>query len=67
MMNITLFTNNCPKCEVLKQKLEDKGLNFEICIDKKEMMKLGMMSMPQLKIDDEIMIFSQAIQWVNKQ
>lgn len=56
----------CPRCGVLKSKLEAKGVEYEEITDIKEIRKLGIMSVPYMKIDDgELMDFGKAIAWVN--
>jgi len=63
----TLFTTHCPKCRVLEQKLQSKNLNFDICENTDEMAKLGITSVPVLKINDtgEMLDFYSAVKKVN--
>ena len=44
---------DCPLCTVTKVKLNAKNIPFDICIDEKEMDKLGIDRLPVLKTDDE--------------
>lgn len=62
---VILFSTNCPKCKILEQKLNQKGINFEISDDIQEVIDKGFMSAPVLKVDDEYMDFGQGIKWVN--
>lgn len=63
---ITIYkTESCPKCHVLKTKLDEKGIEYKECVDLDEMRELGIMSVPQLKNDGELMDFMTALAWVN--
>lgn len=65
MDNITLYTTNCPKCQILKEKLDAKNVQYSICEDKQKMLSLGFKSAPMLQINEEILTFSEAIKWIN--
>ena len=62
---IILYSTGCPKCGVLKKKLEAAGVAYEENFDVDEMKSLGMMSAPGLKVGEKMMNFAQALQWVN--
>lgn len=64
---ITLYSTGCPRCTVLKKKLEEKGVKYATVTDIDEMMDLGIQSVPVLVADDKVMQFTEAIQWVNEQ
>ena len=64
---ITLDSTGCPRCTVLKKKLEEKGVTYATVTDIDEMMDLGIQSVPVLVADDKVMQFTEAIQWVNEQ
>jgi glutaredoxin len=64
---ITLYSTHCPRCKVLETKLSQKGIEFKIVENIEEMEKLGIQSVPMLKIDDNIMNFTEAIAWINNQ
>ncbi len=66
-MAVTLFSTGCPKCNVLKQKLDTKGVQYDISSDVDKMMELGFMAAPILDVDGNYMEFSEAIKWVNTQ
>ena len=56
-----LYTKSeCPLCTVTKLKLQAQEIPFEICMDEKEMDKLGIDRLPVLKTDnDELLDFSE--------
>ena len=66
-MRVILYSTNCPKCNVLKKKLEQKNIDFELVTDQDVMIEKGFMSAPMLEVDGNIMNFSGANEWVNKQ
>ena len=55
-----LYTKSeCPLCTVTKVKMQAQQIPFEICMDEKEMDKLGIDRLPVLKTDDgELLDFS---------
>lgn len=66
-MDVVLFSTNCPKCKVLKQKLEKKGIVFTEELDVNTMLELGIKQAPMLRVDDVLMDFQQSVKWVNAQ
>lgn len=65
MDNIILYTLNCPRCIVLERKLDDKGINVVKISDEEEIKKLGILSVPMLKVEDKLLNFNEAIKWIN--
>lgn len=65
---VTLYTTHCPKCEVLLMKLEDANIPFTIVDNIDEVIavgtKHGIMSAPILQIDERVMGFSEAVEWI---
>ena len=64
---ITLYSTNCPKCNVLKQKLQSLNIDFEISYNIDELINLGFMEAPILKVNDEYLNFSKAVNWIKEQ
>ncbi len=64
-MDIILYTTNCPKCKVLKQKLDEKNITYTINDSVKEMRSIGITSAPMLSINGKLLNFSEAVKWVN--
>lgn len=62
---ITMYSTGCPKCNVLKKKLDAKELEYEICDDIEEMTKLGIDAVPVLKIGESLLNYLEAVTWVN--
>jgi len=65
-MRVILYTTHCPKCKVLEVKLKQKAIDFEIIDDEKVMIDKGFMSAPMLEVDEKVMDFSAAINWIKE-
>jgi len=61
---ITLYSNDCPKCKILKLKLDSKNIQYELCSDIDIMVSKGFQSMPMLEVENTIMDFNEAVKWV---
>lgn len=66
-MVIIYTTETCPRCSVLKTKLQSKNIKYIENHDIDEMRKLGIMSVPYMMMDGQLMNFGEAISWVNAQ
>ena len=62
---ITLYTTHCPKCRVLETKLNKKGIEYRENTDIDYMSSLGIMSVPVLEVDGELLDFTTANNWIN--
>ena len=62
---VLLYSTGCPRCEILKRKLTEKGVVFETIDDVDEMMKLDILEVPVLYVGGVLMNFGEAIAWVN--
>lgn len=66
-MEITLYSTGCPKCKVLKRKLDEKGIKYTENNSVDEMLSLGISQVPVLGIGMELLDFTAANNWVNQQ
>lgn len=65
-MNITLYTTHCPQCNILEKKLKNAGLEYNVCEDPEEMIRLGYYAAPLLRVDDDpLYLFKEACLWVD--
>jgi glutaredoxin len=63
---VTIYTTEtCPKCKVLKAKLEQKGIEYCETNDVNILEQKGIISVPVLAVDDNYMLFKEAIDWIN--
>ena len=64
---ITIYTTaTCPKCKILKKKLDEKGIEYEEFNDEDEMQRMGILSVPVMDVDGEQLDFPAAIKYVNE-
>ena len=63
-MQVTFYTIHCKACDVLQNRLIEKGVEFETVIDREEMNTLGFTMMPMLIVDGVIMDFMKANNWL---
>lgn len=62
-----LYTIGCPRCNVLKRKLDELNLKYIIQNDENIIISEGLDEMPVLEIEDgRRMGFSEAIEWLKK-
>ena len=65
-MDIILYSTGCPKCQVLKKKLEAAKINYVLCNDTAKMEKIGLQSVPFLQVGDKLYGFKDAAQYINE-
>ncbi len=65
MSNVIFYSNGCPKCNVLKEKLELKNVEFTQSENLEELKSMGFMSLPILKVGNKYLEFLDAVKWVN--
>lgn len=61
-----LYTLDCPKCKVLKKKLDDKGITYEINTDVEEMKELGIEAVPMFMYNKDLLDFSQTLNLIKE-
>ena len=61
-----LYSTGCPKCCVLKKKLDAKHIEYETISDTSTMILKGIDAVPVLEVDGELLSFPEAADWVNK-
>lgn len=64
---IKIYTRaKCPKCEILKKKLNEKNIEYTEVIDVDTMIKMDVQEVPMLQIDEEpLLTFGEAVKKVN--
>lgn len=65
MENIVLYSTGCPRCVVLKKKLDSKGIVYTENNSVDDMVALGISAVPVLSVNTQLMDFSEANEWVN--
>ena len=64
-MEIILYSTGCPKCNVLKKKMEMKGIGYEESGNMEFLIERGIKQAPILSIDGELLEFGEANKWIN--
>lgn len=66
MNEIILYSTGCPRCSVLKKKLDANNIDYHEVTDVDQMTKLGIDAVPVLNVGNKYLDFSQAIKWINE-
>ena len=66
IIKVTFYSNGCPRCNILQQKLDEKGVMYEKVSDVEIMKQKGFMSVPMLEVDEKIMTYVEAINWIKE-
>lgn len=64
-MNVILYSNGCPRCRVLRQKLDSKGVAYTEESSVETMLSLGITQVPVLSVDGKFLPFADANGWIN--
>ena len=64
---ILYSTSTCPKCKVVKMKLDKAGIKYEVNDNIEEMEALGIKSIPMLQKDGSLLDFNQIIQFIKQE
>ena len=64
-MSVILYSTGCPKCKVLKSKLDSKGIKYDVVDDVDEMLRLGMTTVPCLGVDGKVLNFKESVDYIN--
>lgn len=67
MGKIILYEHGCPRCKVLKTKLDQKGIKYENVTDIEIMKAKEFNEAPKLEVDGVIMGFKEAVEWIGEQ
>lgn len=65
-MAVIVYSSGCPKCKILKSKMDDKNIDFKLIEDVEVMKSKGFEHAPMLEVNEKIYDFNQAIKFVNK-
>ena len=65
--SVILYEHGCPRCKVLKSKLDQKGIAYENISDIEVMKEKGFIEAPKLEVDGVVMNFTEAVEWIKEQ
>ena len=62
---ITVYSSStCPKCKVLKMKLDKAGIEYQVNENIEEMTAMGIKTIPMMQVDDQLLDFGEAVKYV---
>lgn len=65
MNKIIVYSTGCPRCNVLKAKLDQLNIQYDVETDKDLMISLGMQSAPAMSVNGgKLMNFNESIKWI---
>lgn len=67
MGKVILYEHGCPRCKVLKSKLDQKGIQYENVSDVEMMKAKGFTEAPKLEVDGTVYDFKEAVEWIGEQ
>lgn len=67
MGKVILYEHGCPKCKILKMKLDQKNISYETVNDIELMKAKGFQEAPKLEVDGVVMGFKEAVEWLKGQ
>lgn len=67
MGKVILYEHGCPRCKVLKSKLNQSGIEYENVNDIEVMKAKGFNEAPKLEVDGVVMGFKEAVDWLKGQ
>ena len=64
MEKVILYEHGCPKCRILKMKLDQSGVEYETVNDIEIMKEKGFAEAPKLEVDGVVYGFKEAVEWI---
>ena len=62
---IVYSNSSCPKCKVLKMKMDKANLTYDVNENIEEMQELGIKSLPYLQLEDGTLLdFGAAVKYI---
>lgn len=65
MSSAILYTNNCPRCKILKRKLDEGNILYSTVDDTEVMIAMKFTTVPMLEVDGQFMNYYEAVKWVS--
>ena len=65
--SVILYEHGCPRCKVLKTKLDQKNISYTNVNDIEVMKVKGFEEAPKLEVDGVVMGFKEAVEWIKEQ
>ena len=64
---ITLYSNHCVRCDILKQKLDSKNVSYNLVDKTEDLIEKGLANefFPILEVDGKLLNFGESNDYVN--
>lgn len=64
---MVLYTNDCPKCKILKSKLNEANIEYSEFTDVNKMVEYGIQLLPMLEIETgEMLDFDKSLEYIQR-
>ena len=63
---VKLYSTGCPKCKIIKTKLDKANIEYEIISDMNIMLNKGFKSVPMLEVDNKVLNFNEIVSWLSE-
>lgn len=67
MVKVVLYTTDCPKCRILKKRLDNQNIQYTVCSDKELMLERGFTEVPMLEVNNQVFNFTEGLNWIKEQ
>lgn len=64
--SVIFYTTGCPKCAILKKKLDAAHVPYTLNDSVDEMQALGMTEAPALSVNGTLLGFGDSVRWVGE-
>lgn len=64
-MSVIMYTTGCPKCKILKKKMDEKKVEYEEETDVEKMKSMGIDRVPMLSVDGKLLSYLEAVKLIN--
>lgn len=65
---IKLYTvENCPMCELLKRKLYEKDIEFEVIQSTSILKEKRITHVPIMELNDKMLTYKESLKWIQEQ
>ena len=61
---VILYSTGCPMCEMLKDRLNEKKIEFVTVSDVNSILAKGIQNVPVLEVNNELLDTRKALAWV---
>ena len=65
-MNVVFYSTGCPKCNILKKKLLEAGIEYLVVNDVDVMLEKVIKDVPWLEVDCKLIDFLSSVKWINE-